>query len=481
MNPPREINWRREAIFPAQAMAEACLLAPWLLMFLSPVITLSPESITTACLAVILGTLYASRVMEALRINTWVQRGLILLGILGVSAAAAQVLVLSQLPWASQGWNDTVRHPSILINLLPGGMLILLSVVWLFWRGLRMAGQPVSVIDAMLGFQLGVIVLALFAMISPAHASMVFVPVFFFSELLAVGLTRVEAVSMTSSGRRLPFSGWWMTTLTGMTGLSVLIEITLTALVLGIGLDKLFMWIAPALAVITLPFLLIMTPVLMLISYIVKALVGITQPILSQLSTLLQQAQAWIDQRVQSRPPLVDLILRVLGYVVIIAIVLAVLYVVVVVVLKVGRRSQLKGSDQDEQSESVFSAQALLRKLRERLRNRLARLRNLADIAGRFGAGGIFAALTIRRIYAQTVKLAASRGYPRPAAHTPYEHLKTLRQAFPGCEADLAQITEAYVGVHYGELPERPEALEEIRAAFERIKTTERPAGQTAN
>jgi hypothetical protein len=93
------------------------------------------------------------------------------------------------------------------------------------------------------------------------------------------------------------------------------------------------------------------------------------------------------------------------------------------------------------------------------------------NIASRLGVGGLFAALTIRRIYAQMIRLAASRGYPRPQANTPYEHLVTLRQAFPNCEADLTQITEAYVGVHYGELPERLEALEEIRMAFERVQS----------
>jgi hypothetical protein len=38
-------------------------------------------------------------------------------------------------------------------------------------------------------------------------------------------------------------------------------------------------------------------------------------------------------------------------------------------------------------------------------------------------------------------------------------------------------VTEAYVGVHYGELPEHAEALAEIRAAFERIRMTEKPSG----
>jgi hypothetical protein len=136
------------------------------------------------------------------------------------------------------------------------------------------------------------------------------------------------------------------------------------------------------------------------------------------------------------------------------------------------RQRERNSNDDHEEHESLWSGRALLTKLRAQLQNRLARLRRWADIAGRFGADGLLAALTIRRVYAQTVKLAASHGYPRPAASTPYEHLATLQLAFPGCQPDLTDITEAYVGVHYGELPERPQALTDIRAAFERVKAT---------
>jgi hypothetical protein len=473
VNQPREINWRREAIHPAQAMADACLLAPWLMMFLSPVTTPSPESITTTCLVIILGTLYIARTMDKLRVNEWIQRGLILAGILGLSAVAMKVLVLSRPPWSLQGWDDALRHPSLLVNLLPGAIVILLSVVWLFWRGLRMANQPVSVLDAMVGFQIGVVVMSLFAIISPMRATLIFVPVFFFSELLTVGLTRVEAASISSAGRRLPFSGWWLTALTATTALVILVELAITAIVLGIGPDKLIMLIAPVLAIMALPVLLIMAPFMMLLSRIVNALMSMAQPLLTQLQNWGQQVQNWLEGKMASRPPWIDFVLRALGYAFIAVIILAVVSVLVVVILKVGRRLKAKESDKDEEHESVFSTQAILRKLRQQLRRRFGRLRRLTDIAGRFGASGLFTALTIRRIYAQTVKLGATRGYPRPAACTPYEHLATLYQAFPDCDNDLSQITEAYVGVHYGELPEQPDALEHIRAAFERIKATE--------
>jgi hypothetical protein len=247
----------------------------------------------------------------------------------------------------------------------------------------------------------------------------------------------------------------------------------IAAIILGAGRDTLLNWLGPVLAILALPFVLILTPFLALIDWLSHTLQLPLQPILNQLALLAAQLQNWVGRVTRQPPPIVIALFRVLGYIVIIAIGLAVVYALVAVILKVGQRRKPKESDQDELHEFVWSGKALLRKLHARLFKRLAQLRNLAGIVGRFGAGGLFTALTIRRIYAQTVKLAASRGYPRPAAHTPYEHLGALHQAFPGCDADLVQITEAYVGVHYGELPEQPDALAEIREAYERIKTTQ--------
>jgi hypothetical protein len=471
----REINWRREAIYPAQALAEACLIAPWLLLFLSLSVNVQPESITLECLAVILGTLYLARVMDGLRIDTWVQRAVILVGIISLSLLALHELVFSQPPWIDQDWLDLLLYSPARIDLIPGALLIFLSVLWLCWRGLRLVNKPVSVIDVAMGFQIGVVVLALFALVSSARAVTIFVPAFFFSELLAVGLTRVEAVSQTSTGRRLTrgASGWWLAVLVGATGTLMILAGLIAAIILGAGRDTLLNWLGPVLAILALPFVLILTPFLALIDWLSHTLQLPLQPILNQLALLAAQLQNWVGRVTRQPPPIVIALFRVLGYIVIIAIGLAVVYALVAVILKVGQRRKPKESDQDELHEFVWSGKALLRKLHARLFKRLAQLRNLAGIVGRFGAGGLFTALTIRRIYAQTVKLAASRGYPRPAAHTPYEHLGALHQAFPGCDADLVQITEAYVGVHYGELPEQPDALAEIREAFERIKTTQ--------
>ena len=244
--------------------------------------------------------------------------------------------------------------------------------------------------------------------------------------------------------------------------------------------DQLLFWIAPFIALITLPLFLLSLPFMGLIERIARMILAAFMTIIGALTAFAQQLQALIGQRLNFEPPaVVVVVLRVIGYGTGLLIILLVLAVVVGVARMVGKRRAKAGGEGAEQHESIWSSRELLRKLRARLLNRLARLRNLAAIMDRFGTGGLFAALTIRRIYAQTVRLAASRGYPRPAAHTPYEHLAALRQAFPDCESDVFQLTEAYVGVHYGELPERADALFEIHAAFERIKAqmeaTEKP------
>jgi hypothetical protein len=477
---PQKINWRREAILPAQAVAETCLIAPWLASFLSISRDVQPERVAGACLALILGTLYLIRVMDALHMKAWIQRALMLTLILGLSAWVVYQLAFGGRQWMDHDWLRALLDPNILVYLMPGSLIILLSVTWLCWRGLRLANMTLSVREATLGFHIGVIVLSLVALVSTAQYVTAFVSAFFFSQLLALALTRVETVSYVSGGKRLPSGGWWVIVLLGSTGMVILIAGAVSAFVLGLPLDQLFFWLAPFIILITLPLLLLSLPFMGLIERILRALVTASLSIVNALTSLAQQLQALMGQMTNFTPPaLATTILRVIGYGLGLLIILLVLAVVVSVVRRAGKRRARADGEEGEEHESIWSSKELLRKLRARLLNRLAQLRNLAGIVDRFGAGGLFAAWTIRRIYAQTIRLAASRGYPRPAARTPYEHLATLSQAFPGRESDLFQLTEAYVSVHYGELPEHADALAEIRAAFERIKTqaeaTEKP------
>ena len=92
-------------------------------------------------------------------------------------------------------------------------------------------------------------------------------------------------------------------------------------------------------------------------------------------------------------------------------------------------------------------------------------------------------AASIRRIYENLIYLAAVGGYPRDAVETPLEYLLKLDQAWPENRADIQQITDAYMQVRYGEVPESKAELDVIREAWERVRQTKpvepQPADQT--
>jgi len=129
------------------------------------------------------------------------------------------------------------------------------------------------------------------------------------------------------------------------------------------------------------------------------------------------------------------------------------------------RRARARGAD--ETHESLLSAATLGRSLADLLQ---AGRQRLGEVAGRILGVQFLSAISIRRIYANMVRLATEQGYPRGSAQTPYEYLDTLRQALPGSETETALITNAYVNAHYGKLPDTPEELQQIRDAWQRVR-----------
>jgi len=150
-----------------------------------------------------------------------------------------------------------------------------------------------------------------------------------------------------------------------------------------------------------------------------------------------------------------------------------VIAVVLIVLLMVGlsvRKLRVRARRRDEDHESVWEEVNLRHSLRDLLNDGRRRLGEIADSLSRSRLGQIFAALTIRRIYAHLGALAAEMGHPRALHETPYEYRSTLEQIFPDNHADVDQITKAYVDVHYGEVPDQLADLEKIRAAWNNLR-----------
>ena len=88
----------------------------------------------------------------------------------------------------------------------------------------------------------------------------------------------------------------------------------------------------------------------------------------------------------------------------------------------------------------------------------------------RFGLLRRLRAASVRRLYNQMSRAAAAHGYARGAAETPYEYLPTLAEAWPNGRDETHMITEAYVRVRYGEVPENNQELLVLRDAWSRLE-----------
>jgi hypothetical protein len=141
-----------------------------------------------------------------------------------------------------------------------------------------------------------------------------------------------------------------------------------------------------------------------------------------------------------------------------------------IVAISLYRLRARSGGLSDERRESVWDGVHLRSSIAELLKRGRQRLGGVTEALMHSRLGQVFAALTIRRIYAHMASLAAKQGYPRAINETPYDYLPTLCRAFPENPQEVTQITESYVAVHYGELPEREEELSEIRTAWQRIQ-----------
>jgi hypothetical protein len=76
----------------------------------------------------------------------------------------------------------------------------------------------------------------------------------------------------------------------------------------------------------------------------------------------------------------------------------------------------------------------------------------------------------VRQIYFELSALSSDLGRPRRIAQTPREYLPDLGTVFVNMESDLREITDAYIRVRYGELPEDEAELRGIEEAWSRLQ-----------
>jgi len=459
---------RRELVFLALGTMDICIITPLFAAGLSFIIPVRPLPVTGAFLGAVLAVHYLARASLRLPLRPPLRSGLLGLGML-----ASGLLTVHQLLHAQTRFLEPTWLVGIFNDLRQGDLshdvLIFLLVLFLWWRGLVLAQRRLDSESVSFRFRLGLVMLAItttaggFILPWPLYP---FAFTFFFVSLLGIALARAEEVGQQHGGSRSPFGLGWLATLVTASLVVLLLAAGVAALLTGENIGR---FIGPVSEVLRLVLAVVIYALAWVVHLAILAMLAIIHFFFGDVEL----------ERFEFEPPLapqsgkpwrLPFTPEQLGLARAIGTIGGVLLLLAAVAFSLYRLRVRAGRRRDEERESVWEGAHLRRRLRDLLRHGRRRLDEAAAALSQSLIGRLFAAMTIRRIYAHLGALAAEQGYPRAPYETPYEYLPTLERAFPSNREEVACITEAYVAVHYGELPERPEDLAAVRAAWERIQ-----------
>ena len=472
-------NSRREMIYVALAAAEMCWVTPTFAALSPETLRHRPLLLWLGMLILLLGFFYLYRALARANLPLALQQGLLVVALLLSIFLIVRYHVYGGLAFHGAEWLRYVWKRLTSITVLLPEMLASLTLVYLWARGIHLARRSISVDSVGFSFRAGIIILIWFGLgltlITGREMTPFVIPYFFFA-LTAIALARIEETSQLPGGSRAHFSGYWVGWSVAAVALLVALGMVVALFFYGGSLEQVLGWLSP---VFNLLLLLVYNLALWLLEAIwwlisrIPIDWGALKRSFDSLSIQLRSALDDLNQASVEPSPAAERAFHLSANVGLIVVLIA-----LVLLFTWYRRRLARAQGADETHESLLSAGALGRSLADLLQ---AGRQRLGDMAGRVLGIQFLSAISIRRIYANLVRLATEQGYPRALAQTPYEYLVTLRQALPGSEAETALITNAYVNAHYGKLPDNLEELRQIRDAWDRVRgqqAREEPAPQ---
>jgi hypothetical protein len=355
-------------------------------------------------------------------------------------------------------------------DFIPPEFIVLLAVLLVWMRGVDLAGENIGPAFAQRSFTVGVVLFLLFGIVYQQInvSARVAMTLFFSFGLLAMSSARISIISRLRSGKHTPFNQQWLVGL----GATVLAVIGLSAFVTLLASEPLVIALWQFLnglkdIFVGLVFILIVIPLSIFLEALLK--IGDWIHLTALLDSLSKLAQLLLNfaQRLFGPAPLGGRLQIPYLRPILLTGILLVIFITVILIWRVRGASHFPV---DENPEGNFEQSDLAWQIRTSWR------RNLESLAGRLGellgfkkARRTLAAARIRRIYASLMELSESLDHPRPASRTPLEFFPVLVQLFPDEKQDLRMITEAYLRVRYGELPETIEDLDELEKAWRKV------------
>jgi len=473
-------NSHREPIYLALAAAEVCWVTPIFAALSPEILRHRPLLLWLGMLILLLGFFYLYRALVRADLPLPLQQGLLLLALLLSIVLVVRYHVYAGLTYHGAEWIGYILKRLTSNTVFLSEILAILALIYLWARGIHLARRSISVYSVGYSFRAGIVILIWFGLgitlLTRREVTPFIIPYFFFA-LTAIALARIEETSQLPGGSRAHFSGYWVGWSVVAVALLMVVGMAVALFFYGGSLEQILSWLSPILNLLLILVYQLALWLAAAVWWLVSLIPidwGVVRGVIYSLTLQLRTALAGLEQPSGEASPAVQRSFQLSGKVGLIVVLIA-----IVLLFTWYRRRQARATaGADETHESLLSAGAVGRSLVDLLQSGRQRL---GEVAGRVLGIQFLSAISIRRIYANLVRLATEEGYPRASARTPYEYLTTLRQALPGSEAETTLITNAYVNAHYGKLPDTPEELQQIRDAWHRVRAhqaQEKPAPQ---
>lgn len=465
---------RQELLTLAYALQEIALLTPFALIILGWARYWPPGLVVLWFLLLMLLPFNLSRLMSLLQWERGRQRWGMFIALLLTTLLSWRLLLYAPRPALDLSWLGQFGA-----NLAEAGNLlwmrdlsIFLLTVVVFWRGIRLVSRGPDINRIGLRLRVGGLLIlpfvVWFANSFLDFSAVPFILLFFLASLTAVALVRAEQLEQDQTGQSSNLDWRWFLAVFATALVVTLAGALIATFISGDSLFEALSWFSPlwralqfggTVVLLTLytafePLLNVLAVIIGFLGQVLAWLFGAMSAGLSQITSRDPLAPPTLPAPTGTPtialPPTADkaiVTVMMIGLLLLVALALAGLY-----------RQAGSAARRSQRSERIETEEDASPGIGERLLDRLGLFR------------GRRAAASIRRIYQQMCRAAGSAGYPRLEAETPYEYLRTLRLVWPEGTADSRLITEAYVRVRYGELPETRTELDAIRDAWRRLE-----------
>lgn len=475
-------NWRHALLFLSLVTMEALWLGPWIhYMLASPILDNPIPMPLYSMMIIILGNMLVGLVVRRSLVYYRVafKRHQLPIVLILISAVLATVAIAPALLTDAgdisfdYGAAFSTAQESV-SALLPLGFIITPITIIAYSRGTmigRYAPAPIAVGVTSRFAILMFFMVSILTVQADLQADMsVMLPFFFAAILLANALARSTSLRVSDAVRRVRFGRQWAMTLLGATIITVLVGMITASLFGGLNREQVQQILAIPVIILGAIGLVVAAPFLFVIGIIAESINF--ENIAPPEETVETGTRESVASRDNPQIDISDEINAITSSATTVILVSTVVIIIVVIVL-FWLSYILAGEEEKlvEDGESISERENIGTSLLGNFRKLFSRLGNLPQGLG----GNLFGVLTIRWAYARMERMGRKRGFPRPKAQTPYEYRTALKSAFPGGENYISTITNAYVAIRYGELPENERELEAVRKALDALKTLPEP------